>query len=106
MVGHYGALRPDQPTTDWLPSRSGFDDRAFDALYRDVARFITKEARQGDAPRHRRNVGVERTEVEPSEAMDGVPALPHVVTANERAREALRSLPPDPRSPSKELRSP
>jgi triacylglycerol lipase len=105
VVGHYGAVRPGQPSTDWLPTRSGFDDRAFDALWGDVARFITEEARQTDAPRYRRNVGVERTKVEPSEAMDGGASLPYVVTADERAREALRSLPPAPRHPSPEAPS-
>lgn len=98
VVGHYGALRPGQPSTDWLPSRSGFDDAAFDALWSAVARFITEEARQSDAPRHRRNVGVERTALEPSELRDDGAALP-VVTADERAREALSSLPPEVRRP-------
>jgi hypothetical protein len=97
VVGHYGALRPGQPTTDWLPSRSGFDDAAFDALWSDVARFITEEARQADVPLHRRNVGVERTELEPSEAREGATGSPEVVTANDRAREVLERLPVDPK---------
>jgi triacylglycerol lipase len=97
VVGHYGALRPGQPTTDWLPSRSGFDDAAFDALWSDVARFITEEARKADVPRHRRNVGVERTEMEPSEAHPTGEASPEVVTASERARAVLKNLPTRPR---------
>jgi hypothetical protein len=91
VVGHYGSLRPDNPTTDWLPTRSGFDDAAFDALWSAVARFITEEARATDAPRHRRNIGVERTEVALEDARrEGA----EVVTANERAREVLDDLPP------------
>ena len=65
VVGHYGSLRPSQPTSDWLPSGSGFDDAAFDALWSAVAQFIAEEARRQEVPRHRRNVGVERTQVEP-----------------------------------------
>jgi triacylglycerol lipase len=65
VVGHYGSLRPGEPTTDWLPSRSGFDDHAFEALWSDVARFITEEVREPRGSGHRRNVGVERTAVEP-----------------------------------------
>jgi triacylglycerol lipase len=93
VIGHYGALRPGQPTTDWLPSRSHFDDVAFDALWTDVARFITEEARQADAPRHRRNVGVERTERELSEAQKPSEPSPQAATASERAREVLKHLP-------------
>ncbi len=92
VVGHYGSLRPGQPTTDWLPSRSGFDDAAFEALYTDVARFITEEARQTDVPRHRRNVGAERTEAELRGRRMSAQA-PGVVTADERARQALRTIP-------------
>ena len=102
VVGHYGAARPGKPTTDWLPTRSGFDDHAFDELWGDVARFITEEAHQADAPRsrYRRNIGVERTEVEPHERTESAAPRSRLVTADERARDALKSLPPDPRRAS------
>jgi triacylglycerol lipase len=63
VVGHYGSQNPKTPTTDWLPTRSGFDDAAFEALWSAVAHFITEEAGTSHVPHHRRNVGVERTEV-------------------------------------------
>ena len=91
VVGHYGSLNPTNPTTDWLPTRSGFDDLAFDTLWSSVARFITEEAGAVDAPRYRRNVGVERTEVAVKEARRN--GKQEVVTANERAREVLHDLP-------------
>jgi triacylglycerol lipase len=93
VVGHYGSLRPDNPTTDWLPTRSGFDDAAFDALWSAVAAFITEEAGATDAPRHRRNVGVERTQRGLEDARHGNRAAGEVVTANDRAREVLDDLP-------------
>jgi triacylglycerol lipase len=93
VVGHYGSIRPSAPTSDWLPSRSGFDDTAFDALWSDVARFITEEASAVDAPRYRRNVGVERTQVEPAQQRMAWRKSNDVVTANERAREVLQDLP-------------
>ncbi len=98
VVGHYGSLRPQSPTTDWLPSLSGFDDAAFESLWSAVARFITEEAANVDAPRHRRNVGVERTQVEPADSRRIWGKKHEVVTANERAREVLHDLPevPDP----------
>lgn len=88
VVGHYGSLRPGHLTTDWLPSRSTFDDAAFEALWTSVARFITEQAQEVQVPRHRRNVGVERTQVG---LADGHPSA-EVVTANQRAREALEKL--------------
>jgi hypothetical protein len=93
VVGHYGSVRPDNPTTDWLPTRSGFDDAAFEALWSAVARFITEEARATDAPRHRRNVGVERTQMELKDAHRSNGAGREVITANDRAREVLEDLP-------------
>jgi hypothetical protein len=90
VVGHYGSLRPGELTTDWLPSRSGFDDRAFDALWSDVARFISAEAREPAVHRHRHNVGVERTRHEPRK----VNREPDLITAESRAREALKPLEP------------
>lgn len=96
VVGHYGSERAGALTSDWLPSNSGFDDAAFDRLWSDVARFIAEEANQRDVPLHRRNVGVERTEVEPAEAAHGPPPS---VSAQERAREALKSIRPLTRLP-------
>jgi hypothetical protein len=93
VVGHYGSTRPDSPTSDWLPTLSGFDDIAFEALWSDVARFITEEARAAAGPRHRRNVGVERTQVELAEARRPGGATADPVTANERARVVLGDLP-------------
>lgn len=107
VVGHYGSKRPELPTTDWIPSRSGFDDAAFEALWSAVATFITEEALKREVPRHRENVGVERTQVELAELerRDGasarVPrserrssaASPRLVSANERARDVLDELP-------------
>jgi triacylglycerol lipase len=91
VVGHYGSSSARRATNDWLPSRSGFDDIAFDALWSDVARFITEQAHE--APRHRRNVGVERTQVGLEEAQKQGTVAPDVVTADERAREKLNELP-------------
>lgn len=93
VVGHYGARRPDQVTSDWLPSRSGFGDAEFDALWTAVAAFITEEARKPDVPRHRRNVGVERTQRDTA-AREPRPEAEDIVTANERARGVLGQLPP------------
>jgi len=63
VVGHYGVLRPGEATSDWLPSRSGFDEPAFDALWNDVAAFIAREA-QSPSVQYPHNVGTERTQVE------------------------------------------
>ena len=63
VVGHYGALRPGEATSDWLPSRSGFDDQAFEALWGDVARFIARDAHQS-GEQYPHNVGTERTQIE------------------------------------------
>lgn len=93
VVGHYGSSRGDSPTSDWIPSRSGFDDAEFDALWSAVARFITDEARSNDAPRHRRNVGVERTQMELRDAQRSNGPGRGVVSANDRAREVLQELP-------------
>lgn len=93
VVGHYGSLRADDATGDWLPTRSGFGDAEFDALWSAVARFITEEARTVDAPRYRRNVGVERTQMELKDAHRSNQASRDVITANEQAREALEELP-------------
>ena len=93
VVGHYGSQRPGSETSDWLPSRSGFDDLAFESLWSDVARFITEEAHAARGPRHRRNVGVERTQMELAEARRPGAATADPVTANERARVVLGDLP-------------
>jgi triacylglycerol lipase len=92
VVGHYGSNARGRATTDWLPSRSGFDDTAFVALWASVARFITEEAREPDVPKHRENVGVERTQLERRETHP-LDLVPPVVTAEERAREVLQELP-------------
>jgi hypothetical protein len=94
VVGHYGCSRPGQATSDWLPSGSGFDDAAFEALWGAIAQFIAEEARQQDVPRHRRNVGTERTEVDQSEAARCVPSsrLGDSVTGAGRARQALKEV--------------
>ncbi|HKO95050.1 MAG TPA: hypothetical protein VJU61_28040, partial [Polyangiaceae bacterium] len=96
-VGHYGSARRGL-TSDWLPSKSGFNDEAFDTLWGSVAQFITEEAKNPAVPRHRRNVGVERTQVEPAalEGADGDAAGPvsertAALTAADRARQALQS---------------
>jgi hypothetical protein len=115
VVGHYGSHRRELSTTDWLPSRSGFDDTAFEALWSAVATFITEEARKTDVPRHRENVGVERTQIERAELEpqgDGgaraprskrkrappserrrMPSSSRVVPATEQARGVLDVLP-------------
>lgn len=50
VVGQYGALGSAQDDAswggDWLPSESGFDARAFDALWSDVAEFIARVSSQ------------------------------------------------------------
>jgi triacylglycerol lipase len=43
VVGHFGARRPGRVDSDWLPSASGFDQAAFDALWASVAEFVTRE---------------------------------------------------------------
>jgi hypothetical protein len=47
VVGQYGALGEETWGGDWLPSGSGFDGAAFEALWSEVARFI---AAQSNAP--------------------------------------------------------
>jgi triacylglycerol lipase len=45
VVGHYGDSITPGIHADWLPSCSGFDAPRFAALWRDVARFVTRAAR-------------------------------------------------------------
>ncbi len=109
VVGHYGSTRAGLRSSDWLPSRSGFDDAAFDALWRSVAHFIGEEARR-PAILHRRNVGVERTELEPASARAPASNL-HAerVTAVEQARQALKEVrvgPASQRSPRSSPKAP
>ena len=40
VLGHFRASEPGAPHVDWLATGSGFDRRQFDALWRDVARFV------------------------------------------------------------------
>ena len=44
LVGHFHDPAHDPPHYDWLASGSGFNRRAFDALWEDVARFIAGAA--------------------------------------------------------------
>jgi len=96
-VGHYGSVRPGL-TSDWLPSKSGFNDEAFDTLWSSVAQFIAEEARNLAVPRHRRIVGVERTQLEPAalendaESAGPVSTPSAAVTATARARHALQGI--------------
>lgn len=45
VVGQYGALGEETWGGDWLPSGSGFDGAAFEALWADVAKFIAAQSR-------------------------------------------------------------
>ncbi|HEY3592801.1 MAG TPA: hypothetical protein VGL13_02965, partial [Polyangiaceae bacterium] len=47
VVGHFGARRPGRVDSDWLPSASGFDQAAFNALWNSVADFVTREPSDG-----------------------------------------------------------
>jgi triacylglycerol lipase len=47
VIGHFDDARHDPPHIDWLLSQSGFRRPQFEALWRDVARFIV-EADGGD----------------------------------------------------------
>lgn len=40
VLGHFRPSEPGSPHVDWLASGSGFDRARFDALWRDVARFV------------------------------------------------------------------
>jgi hypothetical protein len=44
VVGQYGAVGEDNWGGDWLPSGSGFDAAAFEALWSDIARFIAEQS--------------------------------------------------------------
>jgi len=46
VVGQYGALGDETWGGDWLPSGSGFDGAAFEALWSDVAKFIATHSRR------------------------------------------------------------
>lgn len=74
VIGHFGATRPGRIDSDWLPSASGFDDRAFTALWSSVAEFVTRQVES--APRLLvDNVGTERTKVDVEEATGHSPAV-------------------------------
>jgi pimeloyl-ACP methyl ester carboxylesterase len=47
VVGQYGARGHDNWGGDWLPSASGFDAAAFEALWSDVAAFIAEQSERG-----------------------------------------------------------
>jgi triacylglycerol lipase len=93
VIGHYGSSNSENPSTDWLPTLSGFDDVAFAALWADVARFITDEA-QRVTPSRRHNVGAERTQVDIAESSEPLSRHDVVVTADDQAREALKQVAP------------
>ena len=60
VVGHFGGRHDGRIESDWLPSGSGFDAKAFAELWGSVAEFVTRQAR---APRAAvENVGTERTD--------------------------------------------
>lgn len=50
VVGQYGALGDETWGGDWLPSGSGFDGAAFEALWCDVARFIASRTEASSSP--------------------------------------------------------
>ena len=62
VVGHFGRSIEGHTESDWLPSDARFDERAFSALWSDVARFITYEI-LNPASKDTRQPGVERTEL-------------------------------------------
>ncbi|MCU0669533.1 MAG: triacylglycerol lipase [Myxococcota bacterium] len=45
VLGHFRSAEPGSPHVDWLASGSGFDRPRFDALWRDVARFVAGASR-------------------------------------------------------------
>jgi triacylglycerol lipase len=103
VIGHFGSTNAIHPSSDWLPSFSGFDELAFEALWADVARFVTAEARELTQPSHGQNVGAERTQVDIT-ATNEAPPQQGVVTADQQAREALRQVEPRASSNSNESR--
>jgi triacylglycerol lipase len=50
VVGHYGPTNAESTSGDWLPSKSGFDRAAFEALWADVAEFIARASNGVSAP--------------------------------------------------------
>lgn len=46
VMGQFGDLTSEGVHADWLPSGSGFDVARFTALWYDVARFVTRKARE------------------------------------------------------------
>ncbi len=61
VVGQYGP-GSEIGGADWIPSYSGFDHERFEALWADVARFISAEAKQEKRVPAETNVGRVRTE--------------------------------------------
>lgn len=89
VVGHYGAARADGRTTDWLPSRSGFDDAAFERLWCAVANYIADGIKLPPPTCHRKNVGTERTQAELSPSTPDRP--PTFTPSRHSARSAGRT---------------
>jgi pimeloyl-ACP methyl ester carboxylesterase len=50
VVGQYGGSSRKGTHADWLPSASGFDDRAFTDLWQAVASFVTRTSRGQHKP--------------------------------------------------------
>jgi pimeloyl-ACP methyl ester carboxylesterase len=66
VVGQYGFRDGVSWAGDWLPSYSGFDRDRFDALWRDVARFIAGGSAAPEAT-HERMADAERTGFDPGD---------------------------------------
>jgi triacylglycerol lipase len=67
VIGHFGGQQLGRIESDWLPSASGFDEAAFQALWGSVAEFVTRQVRA--EPRATvENVGTERTDLDVEQA--------------------------------------
>jgi hypothetical protein len=67
VVGHFGARRPGRIASDWIPSASGFDEAAFNAVWTSVAEFVTRQVRSKSEV-VASNVGAERTALDVEDA--------------------------------------
>jgi triacylglycerol lipase len=62
VVGHFGSASRGRAQSDWLPSASGFDEAAFQALWGSIAEFVTRQVQKAASqPVH--NVGTVRTDL-------------------------------------------